>query len=292
MSKLKLPTLLAVTDNASVRFWIKKHLDEEFFIIDAWKKQVAIAAAESAALDFIIVDSELEDCDPLELCAELKKILRSLTPILLITGRLKKSFLDAATEAGVTDFLSNQLDPEELQMRIAAIRKGHTLREKTQGLSETLTQKKEESSNSDLKSRVFLHNQALKRIKEAKKEGVPMAALIFQIDRCQELQNRDQILTSFTNLVQKFLKMEDLLLPSAEGRFIAILKHSTPDKARLLAEEIRKETAKTQLRISLSIAVSSLEGTETDFKRMVDSSSKALKTAQGRIISLDDKETP
>ena len=91
MSTLKLPTLLVVTENPSVRVWVKKHLDQDFFIIDASRKKGAIEAAQTAALDFVIVDSELESFDALELCAALKQILRTLTPILLITGRLKRS---------------------------------------------------------------------------------------------------------------------------------------------------------------------------------------------------------
>ena len=132
MSKIKLPTLLAITDNPSVRYWIKKHLDEEFFIIDATKKSSAIVAAQTASLDFIIVDSELEDCDPLELCGELRRILRTLTPILLITGRLKKSFREEALQAGVTSFLADQLDFEELQSRIEEGTKAASLRQKTE----------------------------------------------------------------------------------------------------------------------------------------------------------------
>lgn len=145
MTHIKLPTLLAITNNPSVRFWIKKHLDEDFFIIDASEKRAALAVAQTASLDFIILDSEFEDCDALDLCRELKQILRSLTPILLMTGRLKRSFLDTAMEAGVTDFLNNRLDPEELQIRIATIRKAQALREKTQEASNALSPKKKES---------------------------------------------------------------------------------------------------------------------------------------------------
>ena len=305
MSQLKLPTLLAVTDNPSVRFWIKKQLDEDFFIVDASKKHAAITSAQTTSFDFIIVDSEFEDCDALELCSELKQILRTLTPILLITGRLKRSYLTAAKKAGVTDFLNNQLDPEELKSRVAAIRKGYSLREKTQDASNALAQKLKAQSFPQLKHRVMPHNQALKVLKEAKKEGVPISSLIIQIDRFNELQNKigslisDQIIAPLKNLIQHSLSKTDFLIPSAEDQFLIILKNTTPENGRILAERIRKEILKTPfqtetgpVKLTVSITVSSLEGTTSDFNQMVKSSLKALEKAQDQIIPIEKEKHP
>ncbi len=133
MSKqIKLPTLLVVADNPSIRFWIKKHLDDQFFILGAETKQEALDAL-NARLDFIILDASLESCDALELCKELSNLTKkNLVPILLITGRLKKSFRDKALQCGVTDFLSDQLDVEELEFRIAEGNKAASMRQKTE----------------------------------------------------------------------------------------------------------------------------------------------------------------
>jgi PleD family two-component response regulator len=140
MSKhLKLPTLLVVADNPSIRVWIKKHLDEAFFIIQAETKNEALNAL-NAPLDFIIIDAELEDCDPLALCKTLSQ--KGLLPILLITGKLKKSFRDQAKNAGVTGFLSDQLDEEELRMRIDEGKKAAAMRQKTEDVISTLKKRK------------------------------------------------------------------------------------------------------------------------------------------------------
>lgn len=140
--RLFLPTLLLVTNNPSIRHWIKKHLDDQFFILEAKEAPQVMEAIRTSPLDLILLDTELEGV--LDLCKEMRKALyRTLTPILLITGRLKKSFREKALEAGVTDFLSNQLDLEELQMRIAAAKRAQELREKTSGLSQSRLKKKE-----------------------------------------------------------------------------------------------------------------------------------------------------
>lgn len=311
MSRLKLPTLLTVTDNPSVRVWIKKHLEEEFFILNAAKKQAALEAARTASLDFIIVDSEFEECDALKLCAEMRQILRTLTPILLITGRLKKTYLDAATEAGVTDFLNKQLDPEELQIRIEAIRKGRSLREKTEGAAALIPQKIQEApSAARLRNRFLLHNQALKLIAETKKEGSPITALVIRIDQFNEIQNRighlisEEIFPPLSALITRFLTSSDLLLPSAEGRLIIVLKSKTTDDAKSLAQGILKEAAlfsfETKvgaISLTLSAAIAPLQGTEKDFKNQVDASSRALKKIQAEanrilVIEAENPDAP
>jgi len=128
--QLKLPTLLVVSEDPTVRFWVKKHFDEKFFIIQAEKKEEAISAI-SAALDFIIIDDAIESYNPLELCETLHILTqKNLTPILLITGKLKKAYRDEAKKHGITNFLSDQLEIEELQARIDEGLKGASIRQK------------------------------------------------------------------------------------------------------------------------------------------------------------------
>ncbi len=135
MSKpLKLPTLLVVSDNPSLHLWVKKNLDPQFFVLSAENRKEARAAL-NARLDFIIVDAALETGDALELCKELSQLTQKyFVPILLVTGRLKKSFRDKALASGVTDFLSDQLDIEELETRIATGLKAASMRQKTESL--------------------------------------------------------------------------------------------------------------------------------------------------------------
>jgi PleD family two-component response regulator len=149
MSKqLKLPTLLVIADNPSIRFWVKNHLDPQFFVLSAETKQQALDAL-NANPDFIIIDAAFEECDPLDLCKTLSQFTKKqLIPILLITGKLKKSFRAQATEAGVNYFLSDQLDIEELQARLAEGLQAAAVRHKTEtlGLSIKLPAKPKKKS--------------------------------------------------------------------------------------------------------------------------------------------------
>ncbi|MBF8263602.1 MAG: two component transcriptional regulator [Parachlamydiales bacterium] len=135
--KLNRPTLLVISDNPSIRHWIKRNLENQFYIIESADRSSAIEAVQTIGLDFIILDSHLEECDPLNLSSDLRRI-NMTTPILLITGRLKKSFRKEAMNAGITDFLGDQLAIEELNMRIAAAQKTAQSRTKTSDLSSNI----------------------------------------------------------------------------------------------------------------------------------------------------------
>src|SRR3990167_357189 len=185
--QLKLPTLLVITDNPSIRFWVKKHLDDQFFIINASKESEALSAL-NAYLDFIIVDSAIEDCNVFELCKKLNAQTRTaFTPILLITGRLNKAYRNQALEAGVTDFLNNELDMEELETRIATGRNAAALRQKTEELSASIPKPKDHLPTAYLKSKFLLNDQALRLIATAKKDNIPVALLFVQIDGFAEM---------------------------------------------------------------------------------------------------------
>lgn len=295
------PILLVISDNPSIRFWIKKHLDDQFYILEAHDRKEAIELVRQSSLDFIIIDSALETDPALEVCKELRKILL-LTPILLITGRLKKSYRDQALDAGVTDFLSNHLDFEELETRIATEKKALSLREKTSGLFSTMQPPKKEFSKAYFQNKFLLHDQALRLLAAAKAEQKPIVILVLRIDQFDELQTQEgffyasQILPLFSEMLQRHLRESDLLIPSSDGRFILLLPDISVDEGKKIAEHLRKvvqkerfETKKGPISLTVSIAFSSLEASEHAFNQMIEGAVKALKSqaAANLIISLD-----
>ncbi len=145
--KLKLPTILVIADNPSIRSWAKKHLDSQFFVLDASDEEKALETVKTSRLDFILLDSGIDACDPMELCRSIRKVMiNTSTPIYLITGRLSKTYRDKAMKAGVTDFLTDHLDSEELHARIATGKKTAELRSKTSDLFSQVTPKKKDPS--------------------------------------------------------------------------------------------------------------------------------------------------
>jgi PleD family two-component response regulator len=281
--QIKPPTILVVADNPTIRFWVKKHLDDDFFILHAESRQEAISAL-NASLDFIIVDGAITAFDPLELCKDLSIMTqKTLVPILLITGRLKKSFRDRATACGVSDFLSDQLDIEELRMRIATGKKTASARQRTEDLA--LKIKVPKMAATSLKDKFLLTDPALRLLANAKNEGTPIALLLLRVDNNTAVEN-------LPDFINGFLRKNDLLLPAPDGGFAILLSNMTPDKGRQVAENLRKVIEKHSFdnkHITVSIAVSSLEASEKGFNKMIESAVKSLKTQTDTnlIISID-----
>lgn len=293
LNQHRLPTLLVVADNPSIRFWIKKHLDEKFFVLIAESKQEALGAMNSR-LDFIIIDANFEGCDALELCQEMRGRAK-LVPIFLVTGKLKKSFRDRAHESGVTDFLSDQLDAGELEIRIQAGQKVASARDKTADLSSSIRAVPQSQSLNSLKNKIVLNDQGLKLLAEAKRERIPVTPLFIQIDKFEKWEMKEEIFQSLREFIENLLREKDVLIPSVEGRYILLLFKTLPEDGKKVAQRLKSKISAHPFsairQLTVSIAVSTLEANEKSFQRMVDAATKSLKTHSetNLLISFDEE---
>ena len=96
------------------------HLDE------AETSEEAFAALARASYDCLLVDNELPGLSGIQITAKLREA-GTRTPIIFVTGQPDEDLLQAAVDAGVTDFLpKSDLSPRRLALRIRfAIRIGH-----------------------------------------------------------------------------------------------------------------------------------------------------------------------
>ena len=304
--KLKLPILLLISDNPSIRDWFKNFFVDQFYIIEGTRRSDALAAVQYNELQFIVLDSHFEECEPLELARELRKI-NTVTPILLITGRLKKTFRDSAIQSGITDFLNDELTVDEVQTCIAAGRNTEISRKKTADLSMHIKDSQQTLSQDFFKNKMLLNEKALHLLAETQKQNESIALLLIRIDHFSELQNRvhlleiDELFLLLSNRLHQILHPEDLLIPSSQGLFILLLPHTLIDLAHKIAEELRRVVQQEPftlqgqtLPLTISIAISPLNAGETEYKRMLNLATHALQqshTMTNLIISLDKESS-
>src|SRR3989338_2456867 len=284
---LKLPTILIVADNPSIRFWLKKHLDDHFFVLSAETPKEALDALYSP-LDFIIIDAEFERCDALELSEKMyQQAAKSGTPIFLITGKLKKSFREKAKKAGITEFLSANLDLDELLSRIESGKKRADVRQKTEEAIRAV--RIPTPSGSSLKHKFVLNDEAVRLLSQAKKKNVPIALLFMQIDAFDTLNKPATTFQNLGEFIGELLREEDVLIPSSEGKFVLLLANNSPTKAKTIAERLQAKIERQNFDLTVSIAISSLDASEEGFHKMLNSLIKSLNTQKNTnlIISFD-----
>ena len=123
-------TILILSHDPAIQFWMNKHLVPSFFLIFAENEEEALVSAQNTELTFVIVDAEMSHPEILDTCKQLHQILKNATPILLMTGSLKKQFLDKAKKSGVSAFLIRPPDWEDLQKQIELLRKAGSMQNK------------------------------------------------------------------------------------------------------------------------------------------------------------------
>ena len=296
MDPFQLPTLLIVSDNPPVRYWLKKHLEKQFYIIEAQKKAKAIEVVKNSVLDFIIVDSIFEECDAVELCRKLRQI-NLVAPILLITGRLKKTYRESALDAGVTDFLFEQLDEVELETRIATGLKAAEVRNKVAGLSEHIPAPRTEFPSEYFKDKFLLQTKALQLLANAREHGLPVTVVIVRIDHFTNFPEKE-ILLLFSELLNENITEKDLSIPMSGGQFILLLLQNmeegkkTAMKIRENVEKCSFETENGPLHMTATFAVSDLANSDHSFNEIIDFTAKALKqadTVTNTILSIEKR---
>jgi DNA-binding response OmpR family regulator len=121
----KLPLVLVVEDNASVREYILNHFEGNYRIIEAHDGQAGLERAIEQVPDLVISDWMMPKMDGVELCRRLKTDERtSHIPVILLTARAGGESRVEGLETGADDYLIKPFSPRELQVRVKNLVEG------------------------------------------------------------------------------------------------------------------------------------------------------------------------
>ena len=112
--------ILIVEDEAPLSDLVRSHLEQEGHAVDqAYDGVSALAAADRARPDLVILDWMLPGLDGLTVCRELRR--KHLMPILMLTARGEISDRVTGLEVGADDYLGKPFSIVELAARVAAL---------------------------------------------------------------------------------------------------------------------------------------------------------------------------
>jgi len=264
------PVVLILSRFSSKMLFFKKHLQEMFHIIEKENIEDALESLKNTAIDIILLDEKSCETSIFTFCPQIRRLKGyETTPILLITGNLKQTFIFKALNAGVSDFLHEPLDEEELFQRIAVSMKVQERQKKLGTLIERVAKQsslaKEEKK---LSERLLLNEEALKEIARAKKNAMPLSLVMLEIDGTPQIAKEwgdlvfEELLIAVNAFLKQQLRKHDSLFPQGGGKYLILFPKTSSSAAKAIADTIRKEikervfaTKKTPLRITASIGL-------------------------------------
>ena len=146
-------TILLVDDDPLIRKLVKKVLEpDEYYIVEAKNGVEALAMYQDVQPDLVLLDGSMPIMDGFECCSHLRqKAPLQTLPILMITGLDDDKFVDAAFDAGATDYIHKPINWVVLRRRVQLLLKMGELHDRL-----TSTNNQLEAANQELKSIAYI----------------------------------------------------------------------------------------------------------------------------------------
>jgi len=113
------PIVLVVDDNTDIRHFMKTQLQEFYEVYEAENGETGWELAEKIIPDIVISDIMMPVMDGLELCARIKKHVKtSHIPVILLTARTSILQIEEGLMTGADDYITKPFDADLLKIRI------------------------------------------------------------------------------------------------------------------------------------------------------------------------------
>ena len=113
------PVILIVEDNADLRNYLSRNLENNYRILKAINGTIGLDIAVECIPDLIISDLMMPEMDGMEMSKQLKTNERTNhIPIIMLTAKADRDSKLAGLETGADDYMIKPFDAKELQVRV------------------------------------------------------------------------------------------------------------------------------------------------------------------------------
>ena len=238
--------VLLVDGRASSQDRILKALKPIAEVTSISDPHAALFHAAENTFDLVIVNSNLDDYDPLRLCSQLRSLERTrFIPLLLVTDGEADAMVVRALELGVNDYILRPLDPNELVARSLTQIRRKRYNDRLRASVEQTIELAVTDGLTGLNNRRYLDNHLKVLFERAVARGRPLSVCITDIDRFKSINDTyghdagDEVLRELANRIRTTVRGADLACRYGGEEFVVVMPDTTIDIAASIAERLR-----------------------------------------------------
>lgn len=266
------PRILIVDDSRIVRATVRKHLAENYDMIEeadgeaGWRRLLA-----DASVSLLISDLSMPELDGLGLLTRIRESgdlrLRHL-PVIIISGEEDEETRRSCVEAGANDFITKSTDRAEMQARVKANLELSATRRELDASRASQAQTATTDAVTGAATSHLLTLQLEQALAFAQRHRGEVTLVLIEIDRFQPLAEKlgprmaDQLLNLLAKLLSTKLRREDTFARLDGALFAVVCPAGSLSGVRMLAERLRQSvdharinSREGQLHVTASLAL-------------------------------------
>jgi diguanylate cyclase (GGDEF)-like protein len=191
--------------------------------------------------DYAVINPSLMIVEDIELAKDALMTNKFPCPILFF-GAVRR---DVTVRAEGFDFIANPKNTDELIVRVNALLRIKTIKDKLERVSTT-------DDLTGLHNRKYLQERLEEEISRSKRYGTKISCILFDIDFFKVVNDMygyewgDILLRNIANKLDAMIRKEDILTRYGDEEFLLVLPNTSEENAFLFGERFRREVEKME----------------------------------------------
>lgn len=246
-----LPTVVVISNIEIHPIFFRHKLLDRYHVHHIPAYDIKVDDLLKMRIDILVISDEDFGENVISLCKQIKQLRDfQFTPLLLITGNLKRSYQDKLKKAGVLDILHEPLEEDELFSKINGAEKFNQAHKKVDTYAKTAPKT---PPNLFLKKRTFLNKTDILRIQTTISEKKPLSLAMIEVDQYREALQKwgpavmEEMEERVYATLHNKLRSHDVIIPISEGKYVVVFSNLEKRKAKATVQHITREIAKEKV---------------------------------------------
>lgn len=254
-------TLAIITDASYYPIYFKQKFGDLYYISPLSVTDFELKDLKFLYAHIIIIDDQAFGEDIFTLISHIRRMPHYHDkPILIITTKLKRAYIDRLIKAGANDILREPLVDEVVAKCLHDVEKRKKISEKLYTIATNMTSLSSSQTEEPIKQHFFFDKESMRPFQEAICNNAPLVTLVIEVDQLKLLNNEHH--EALTALLKASFTPKDLFLVLGQGRYIAFLSAISSRKGFMIAQSLKDDvssasltSAKGDVQVTLSIGL-------------------------------------